>query len=653
MPQQNRDNPVLVWDGDCDFCRRSAERLRDIVGDALDIKKYQEVHESFEGLEPEDFEDAVHLVYPDGDFRRGAAAILAAGAMGPGTSGFWWWAYRNVPGVAAVAETVYRFVADHRGLVGRWSRRLVGEDLRPSRWDISRWVFLRCLGLVALIAFLSLGFQLDGLAGPAGIAPVADAMDRFSGAAGERGWWTIFTMVPSLFWWIEPTRTALYGVCALGGLFSITLIAGIWPRGSLAGAWVTYLSFATTLTPFMGYQWDSLLLESLFLGLFLAPPGLWPSWRPRRIGRAAIFVFHWLAFRLMFMSGAVKLLSGDATWWNLTALRYHFWTQPIPNWISWWVDQLPVVLLDAMTLGALVLELAVPFLIFAPRKLRHVGALGLALLQVGILTTGNYGAFNLLTLAVLVLLVDDSVWRRWIPSMATGDLAQEVPHHRRRPRSGTLRRVGLGCVVAFVLVVTTVNMTAKFTGSRGGAAGPFPAWLVSSVQSVNGFRTLNNYGLFADMTEARPELQVQGSRDGEDWKTYEFRWKPGDPSAKPPVVAPHMPRLDWQMWFQALRWKRAHETGHGCSWSQWYLRFNQRLLEGEESVTALLRHNPFEGQPPTYIRTVVWSYTFTDLGASDWWQRERKGIYCPALTLKNGSLEAAKNSAQQSGETAD
>lgn len=642
MTQESDSKPVLVWDGDCDFCRRSAERLRDVVGDALEIRRYQDVHERFETLGPADFQEAVHLVFPDGDFRRGAAAILAAHAMGPGTSGFWWWAYQSVPGVAAVAEFVYGFVADNRSLVGRWSRRFFGEDLRPSRWDISRWLFLRCLGLVALIAFLSLGFQLDGLAGPDGIAPVADTIGRFRDAASDRGWWTVFSMVPSLFWWIEPTTTALYLICGLGCVFSTTLVAGIWPRGSLVGAWVTYLSFASSITPFMGYQWDSLLLESLFLGLFVAPSGLWPKWRPKRVGRAAIFVFHWLAFRLMFMSGAVKLLSGDATWRNLTALRYHFWTQPIPNWVSWWVDQLPVVVLDAMTLGTLIIELAVPLLIFAPRKLRHVAALWLALLQGAILATGNYGAFNLLTLVVLVLLVDDGVWRRWLPSIATGTLAEDVPDHRRLPRPGKLGRGMVGLGVAFVVVVTTVNMTAKFSGARTGATGPFPGWLVSSVQSVNGFRTLNNYGLFADMTESRPELQIQGSSDGEEWKTYGFRWKPGDPSSKPPVVAPHMPRLDWQMWFQALRWKRGHEMGRRCPWSRWYLRFMRRLLTGEESVTALLGDNPFPDEPPTYVRTVVWSYEFTDLGASDWWRRQKKRSDCPAVTLDDGTLKPVK-----------
>jgi len=171
-----------------------------------------------------------------------------------------------------------------------------------------------------------------------------------------------------------------------------------------------------------------------------------------------------------------------------------------------------------------------------------------------------------------------------------------------------------------------------------------PSIVSSVVDTTAGFRTLNNYGLFADMTTARPEIVVQGSRDGEGWETYDFRWKPDATTDRPQFVEPHMPRVDWQMWFQALRIHRADRRAGRCGHSRWFLNFQRALLEGREPVLSLIADNPFGDRPPKYLRTVVYDYQFagSEAGEGEWWQRSNRRRSCPVLTLQNGELTRAR-----------
>jgi hypothetical protein len=145
----------------------------------------------------------------------------------------------------------------------------------------------------------------------------------------------------------------------------------------------------------------------------------------------------------------------------------------------------------------------------------------------------------------------------------------------------------------------------------------------------------NGYGLFAVMTTRRSEIVVEGSADGTLWLPYEFRYKPGDVTRRPGFVAPHQPRLDWQMWFAALDDFRGEP---------WFLFFCERLLQGSPPVLALLARNPFPGAPPRFLRAVVYEYRFTNgptrKATGAWWRRERRDLYCPMLTLVNGRLAA-------------
>jgi hypothetical protein len=135
------------------------------------------------------------------------------------------------------------------------------------------------------------------------------------------------------------------------------------------------------------------------------------------------------------------------------------------------------------------------------------------------------------------------------------------------------------------------------------------------------FRIANAYGLFAVMTEARYEIEFQGSRDGTTWVAYPFRYKPQDPLERPGIYAPYQPRFEWNLWFASLGpWQQ----------SSWVVLAQERLLEGSPSVLALFRRDPFGGRPPALVRTVLWRYWFTDLATKRrtgaWWRREQLGM---------------------------
>ncbi len=635
------DRPVVVWDGTCGFCRRSVIHLRDRVGDRLHFVPYQHAHRYFDEIDEGDFERAVHLVEPDGPYYAGAEAVFRALEYAP-DGGALRWMYDNVPGFGRVSERGYRFVAEHRPLVSKLSRWLVGEDLRRSKFRVARWLFLRLLAVVAVIAFASLGAQVLGLIGASGIVPAGETIERFH-EANQNADGSIFWQVPTLFWWISPTDTVLTSLSAVGGMLGVALFFGVWPRGVLAAIWGLYLSFATVGGPFLGYQWDALVLETVFLAIFVAPSA-WIAWRPpREVGRLGVFLLHWLAFRLMVMSGAVKLTSGDPTWWDGTAMSYHFWTQPLPTWTAYFADRLPEFMMWLGTHATLVVELAIPFLVFAPRRLRRFAAYCFIGLQVTIFATGNYGFFNLLSVAIFVLLLDDIVWKRVLPSRLHAWLIEEVRVRGERRWLGA-RRAGLAVVVALVVGATSIKAAGRIDPGRGENPPGVPSFVMEAVEATAGFRTLNNYGLFANMTTDRPEILVQGSRDGEEWETYDFRWKPDELDERPRFVAPHMPRLDWQMWFQALRIHPWSRRRGGCGQSPWFVQFQKALLEGREPVVSLLADDPFADHPPQFVRAVVYDYRFAEPGNEEnrWWRRSNRRRPCPVLTLEDGELSQAR-----------
>src|SRR5580704_17821927 len=357
----------------------------------------------------------------------------------------------------------------------------------------------------------------------------------------------------------------------------------------------------------MTYQWDTFLLEAGFLALllsFAAAPGIW--------------LLRWLLFRFMLMSGVVKLLSGDPNWWNLSALSYHFLTQPLPTPLAWYAANLQPGVLKFATGGTFFIELLLPFLIFCPRRLRFFAAFGILLLESLILITGNYNWFNLQTMLLCLPLFDDAALQRALPQRLIRPL-------RLRARNIAPRRaitvVVTACAVLIVFC-SLVEMDEGFGGSPPSAAQAID-------RLIEPLHVVSSYGLFAVMTTKRNEIVIEGSNDGVEWLEYEFAFKPGDTARRPPWNIPHQPRLDWQMWFAALEDPRR---------LPWLSNFLQRLLENEPAVTALLEKNPFLDKPPVYVRAQLYEYTYAASGEKAkgiWWDRRLLGLYFPVAHLKS------------------
>jgi hypothetical protein len=472
------------------------------------------------------------------------------------------------------------------------------------------WLFLRLLGLVYLTAFWSAGTLILGLVGHNGILPVDQLMRGVAGIRGLERLWIFPTLT-----WISASDTALRVLCGGGTILSLLLLAGVLPALTLPLLWLFYLSLSVIGQDLFSYQWDALLLETGFLAIFLAPWTLVE--RPQQLSdppRVVVWLFLWLLFRLMVGSGVVKLTSGDPTWHNLTALSFHFETQPIPTPLAWYADHLPVWLLKLSTALVFVTEIGAPFLIVAPRRFRVI-AFGLLVgLQAMIALTGNYAFFNLLSAALCLFLLDDVTLGPWTRLGISS---------RSAPRSQQV----LGVIVAAITVPLSVTV---FAASLGISLPTTPV-IEPVLDRVASFRSVNAYGLFAVMTTTRPEIVIEGSEDGTTWAEYEFKYKAGDLHRRPPWVAPHQPRLDWQMWFAAL--SRFQEE-------RWFQNFCVRLLQNDIEVLNLTDRNPFQGRAPKYLRAILYQYHFSDATILHregvWWTRERLGDYSPVLTLDVG-----------------
>jgi hypothetical protein len=315
----------------------------------------------------------------------------------------------------------------------------------------------------------------------------------------------------------------------------------------------------------------------------------------------------------MVMSGVVKLTSGDDSWWNLTALDFHYWSQPLPTVIGWWSDQHPEWFKKFSVAFCLGVEIISPFFIWTPRRLRHAATGLLVFLQIAIAATGNYCFFNLLTIALCLLLLDDAL-------VGTARCAV------RGPRS--VRALPRFAMIVVAVIILPLNAALIFSAFKPEARWPRP---IASVHSyIEPFRIVNGYGLFRVMTKSRPEIIVEGSADGSEWLAYEFRWKPGDLNQPPRWVAPHQPRLDWQMWFAALGTYRHNP---------WFVHFLESLLKNQPEVTRLLARNPFPKDPPRYVRATVYDYRLTTSSehrsTGAWWKREERGAYLPPISLEN------------------
>jgi hypothetical protein len=501
---------------------------------------------------------------------------------------------------------------------------------------IPRWIFLRALGLIYFSAFFSLVFQIRGLIGPQGILPAAEYLPAVARAFPGFG---RFWLAPTLLWFSTSSHM-LIALCWVGMIASLLVVINIWPRATLFICLVCFLSFVAAARDFAGYQSDGMLLEAGFISLFFAPAGLRPGWgEASPPSRASMFLLQWEWFRIYFESGYVKLASGDPQWRHLTAIVDYYQNGPLPTWIGWYASHLPRAVHIGTAALTLALELVIIWMMFLPRRFRIVLFLIVTPWEIAIIFTANYTFLNYLVLFLGFLLLDDEFLVRYLPrwmkkpELLTPSESTAAPDKKPDKKKDTwisllherFARFQLSVVVVILLWIfyaTTAQMVWMFL--------PLPTFLRTPVVALEPLRIANEYGLFANMTPNRYEIEFQGSNDGQNWIAYPFRFKPQDIDKAPGIYAPFQPRFDWNLWFASFEpWDRSPIVP----------RTEARLLTNDSDVISLFAKNPFPNAPPKQIRAVLWQYWFsseTEKHAQGvWWRRQFLGLYAPTIEIES------------------
>lgn len=458
---------------------------------------------------------------------------------------------------------------------------------------IAEW-FPRMLGAIYFFTFVAFAIQIRGLLGENGILPVAPFLNYI-----KRRYPNSMYVVPTIFWWNSSNR-ALVAVCLIGTGLSIALLMGIAPPLMLILLYILYLSIVSAGQEFLGFGWEGFLLEitinACLLSLTVIPN---------------IFVWlslNFLLFRFHVQAGAVKLQSHDPNWRNLTAIAYHYQTQPLPNTIAWYFYRLPLWFHKICAGMMFFIELVVPFGIFFGEDVRLLAFMGLFGLQFFIWFTGNLSFLNHLTALFCFILINNQ----------TFELLGAVPPALQV--TPFWLEAALSICGAILLALQVARFYHHFL--------PI-AFFAKIFRYIDPFHLINRYGIFAVMTTRRIEIIIEGSEDGVEWKEYTFWFKPSEVNKRPMRVSPYQPRLDWQVWF--LPFSRFESE-------RWFHEFLLHLLKGTKDVTGLLNENPFPNEPPKYVRALAYDYVFTTAaekrGSGDWWVRTYVGPYSPTLSLK-------------------
>jgi hypothetical protein len=497
--------------------------------------------------------------------------------------------------------------------VATWRPRWFFES--AETYAFTRFIFLRFLGLIYTVAFLVAVNQMLPLVGESGLEPAAQYLGQVRDALGAGDAWM---RVPTLFW-LSATDTAFSIVAYAGLVLSLFVLCGFANAIVLFLLWAFYLSIVQAGQVFWGYGWESLLLETGFLAVFLAPP-LDPRPFPPREAPPTIVVWllRWVVFRLMLGAGLIKL-RGDPCWRDLTCLTTHYETQPLPNPLSWYLHKLPLAVQKGSVLFNHYAELVAPFMLFGPRRLRIAGGISVILFQLLLIISGNLSWLNWLTITITFACFDDRAWL-WLSPAKLRPRLESLIRREPLPKARRFTAYGLAVVVALLSINPVLNL---FSPTQAMNSSFDPLYLV------------NTYGAFGSIGKERYEIVLEGtdspSPAGAKWKEYEFRCKPGDPERRPCVVAPYQYRIDWQMWFAAMGDYRHHP---------WIINLIYKLLSGDRGVIGLLAKNPFPDHPPSYIRAELYRYEFTTWAErhDGWWKRTKVGSYLPPLSANDESL---------------
>jgi len=495
-----------------------------------------------------------------------------------------------------------------------WWQRLAAE---ASTYELTRFAILRLLGFVYFVAFFSLWAQLPALIGSHGLLPAAELLSVQKARLGAVAYWRL----PTIFW-IGSSDGALRGACAVGTALSIVVMCGATNAAIQLVLFVLYSSFVHVGQIFYGYGWESQLIETGFLAVFLCPWTTFaplPRWRTPQI---VIWLLRWLIFRVMLGSALIKL-RGDACWRDLSCLDTHFETQPNPNPLAWWLHHAPHPIHVAGVVFTYLAELVAPWFVFGFRRFRHPAGAVLVVFQAALILSGNLSFLNWLTIVPALACFDDSAFGRLLPHSARVALLDRFEALAASPAQ-RIATIVLAVGVGLLSIGPVVNLVS-------------PDQVMN--RSFDPLRLVNTYGAFGSVDRARYEVILEGTGDdspnGATWREYELPCMPGDVRRRPCVVTPYQHRLDWQMWFVGNDAAR----GESIEGEPWLVHLVWQLLEGEPWPKSLLARDPFPREPPRWIRAGIWRFRFSSSFAGGvWWTRERVGEYLPPISLGHRGL---------------
>ena len=484
-------------------------------------------------------------------------------------------------------------------------------------------LFQCLLALVFLDAWLSLGVQVRVLLGQHGLLPIAPFFDAVR-AQKDIG----LGELPSLLWW-WTSDTALYAHVGAGVVLALLALFNLRPRLCFLLSTALYLSIATAARTFLSFQWDNLLLECGLLAVLL------PTDRPAPLRH---LLFRLLLFKLYFESGLAKWQSPLHDWQDGSAMTYYYETAPLPTALAWYAHHLPVSWHHLESWATLGLELGVPFLLFGPRFARRLACVLFTGFQIVNAATANYGFFCYLTIVLHVFLLDEEDhWRVRHGWAVRRGWSVPGPGPRPSPmpavfftlgRAGWRDRLSRGLSVLAIIFYGTLSLVegyAQFGGARdaGKSENPFLDLLAPVRARYQPLRLINNYHLFAAITRERIEPEFQTRTDDAQWTAHHLHHKPGDPLRRPDWVAPHQPRVDFQLWFHGLSFRRNTPA---------YVTVLVDRLCHDPAAVASLFTSPLPRSPAT-VRIAYWQYHFTTPAerqkSGAWWRRELLGAIRP------------------------
>lgn len=601
----------VLYDGDCGFCLRWARYWKTLLDrKEVSFYRYQKVLSQFPKLSEADCQKSIQVIETSGEVFSGAHAVFRL-LRKKFFYGSFYFFYQRSKFFARLSESLYSFVASHRKFFSRFLK-----PPQKTTYHFSALLFLRLLAFVYMIAFFSLFSQVLGLYGAKGILPIQQFLTLIEQNIGV----TRFFRFPTLFWF-SSSDLMLQVICGLGlvagllmGLNRVTVLACVT-------AWICYLSFVSVGRDFMSFQWDILLLEAGFLAIFLVKRAKDPQ--PKSsfyFSKKVMFLFRLLLFRLMFLSGFVKLASGDEAWSKLSALTFHYETQPLPNPLSWYFHHLPLGFHEASVVMVFIIELALPFLIFGPRLARRFAGVVFILFQMLLMLSGNYTFFNLLTIALCCFLIDDDL----LAKLSWKKLEKKVEPSLKiqTPTRTTL----LWKKIKILFFVSFIFLNGVVFAKHLHFSTPTLNFLYAKTAVLAPLHLVNGYGLFAVMTKQRNEMIIEASMDGQEWKPYEFKYKPGDLQRSPSWIAPLQPRLDWQMWFAALS---------NIYRNPWFVRFLELLAKQEAEIVKMMAVIPY-AEKPHYLRVQFYEYHFSSAENHKkgmFWERKLIGSYLRATKV--------------------